>query len=293
MKAAAFDYAKPTSLDQAFDLLEVWGDEARLLAGGQTLLATLNMRLSEPSMLIDINGTEALKGISVRQGAGGPVLRIGALATHSEIEVSELVAEHAPLLAMAAPHIAHRAIRNLGTWGGSIAYADPAAEWPACLAALEGVVLLAGRRGERRVAAADFFVGLYTTALAEGEIVTACELPLRQRSDSFVFDELARRRGDYAIVGLALATRHGAGRLDRVRLAFLGIGTTPVRARRTEAELEGRTLAPAVIDAAIAALHAELDPLADGAHSAETKRHLACVLARRALVATLPAVPGP
>jgi len=287
MKAPIFDYAKPRSLSEVFDLLATWGDEARLLAGGQTLLATLNMRLSEPAMLIDINAIAELKGISVQQVAGSQVLRIGALATHSEIEASELVARHAPLLTMAAPHIAHRAIRNLGTWGGSIAYADPAAEWPTCLAALEGVVVLRSARGERRVAAHEFFLDLYTTALAEGEIVAACELPLCQPDDHFAFDELARRHGDYAIVGLALAARPG-----RVRLAFLGIGTTPIRARRAEAVLEaqapGAALTPAVIDAAIEALQAELNPLADLTNSSATKRHLACVLTRRALTATLP-----
>ena len=287
MKAPAFDYAKPRSLREVFELLATWGDEARVLAGGQTLLATLNMRLSEPAMLIDINGIAELKGISVQQAGGGEVLRIGALATHSEIEASELVARRAPLLAMAAPHIAHRAIRNLGTWGGSIAYADPAAEWPACLAALEGVVVLRSARGERRVAAHDFFIDLYTTALAEGEIVTACELPLCHSDDRFVFDELARRHGDYAIVGLALAAQRG-----RTRLAFLGIGTTPVRARGAEAVLEGQALTPALIDRAIAALQAELNPLADLTNSSATKRHLACVLTRRALTALLPSTPA-
>ena len=287
MKAPAFDYAKPRALREVFELLATWGDEARLLAGGQTLLATLNMRLSEPAMLIDINGIDELKGISVQQAAGGEVLRIGALVTHSEIEASALVARHAPLLAMAAPHIAHRAIRNLGTGGGSIAYADPAAEWPTCLAALQGVVVLRSARGERRVAAHDFFIDLYTTALAEGEIVTACELPLCQNGDRFVFDELARRHGDYAIVGLALAARPG-----RVRLAFLGIGTTPVRARGTEAVLEGQALTPALIDRAIEALQAELNPLADLTNSSATKRHLACVLTRRALTAILPNAPA-
>ena len=283
MKAPAFDYAKPRSLDEVFRLLAEHGDAARLLAGGQTLLATLNMRLSEPSMLIDIGGIDALKGVSVEGG----MLRIGALVTHSEIEASALVARHAPLLSMAAPHIAHRAIRNLGTWGGSIAYADPAAEWPTCLAALQGVVVLRSARGERRVAAHDFFIDLYTTALAEGEIVTACELPLCQNGDRFVFDELARRHGDYAIVGLALAARPG-----RVRLAFLGIGTTPVRARGTEAVLEGQALTPALIDRAIEALQAELNPLADLTNSSATKRHLACVLTRRALTAILPNAPA-
>ena len=294
MKAPAFDYTKPHTLDEVFRLLAVHGDGARLLAGGQTLLATLNMRLSEPSMLIDLGGIEALKGISVERAEGGngagSVLRIGALVTHSEIEASALIAKHAPLLAMAAPHIAHRAIRNLGTWGGSIAYADPAAEWPACLAALEGVVVVRGVNGDRRIAAQDFFIDLYTTALAAGEVVTACELPLRQPADVFVFDELARRHGDYAIVGLALAARRGGSGgdgLQRVRLAFLGVSATPVRTPRTEAALEGRALTVPVLDAAMVTLAAELNPMPDLTTSSATKRHLACVLTRRALVTAL------
>ena len=285
MKAPAFDYTRPRSLDEVWRLLAEHGDAARLLAGGQTLLATLNMRLSEPAMLIDINAIDALKGISVQ----GRVLRIGALATHREIESSELVARYAPLLAMAAPHIAHRAIRNLGTWGGSIAFADPAAEWPACLAALEGVVVVRGVRGERRIVANDFFIDLYTTALATGELVAACELPLRENDDVYAFDELARRHGDYAIVGLALAARRGARGLQRARLAFLGIGSTPVRVPRTEAVLEAGELTPVRIDQAIETLAAELAPMADLTHRPATKRHLACVLARRVLASALAA----
>ena len=291
MKAPAFDYTRPRTLDEVFGLLATHGEGARLLAGGQTLLATLNMRLSEPSMLIDLGGIEALKGISVERAAdgnaAGQVLRIGALVTHSEIEASALVAQHSPLLAMAAPHIAHRAIRNLGTWGGSIAYADPAAEWPACLVALEGVVVVRGANRERRIAAQDFFLDLYTTALAAGELVTACELPLRQAGDVFVFDELARRHGDYAIVGLALAARHGSVGLQRLRLVFLGVGATPVRTPRTEAALEGRALTMPMLDTAMATLAAELNPMADLTTASATKRHLACVLTRRALATAL------
>jgi aerobic carbon-monoxide dehydrogenase medium subunit len=283
MKAPPFDYAKPTSLDEVFVLLAEHGDQARLLAGGQTLLATLNMRLSEPAILIDIAGIAELKGIRVQGG----VLSIGALVTHSEIEASALVAEHAPLLSAAAPHIAHRAIRNLGTWGGSIAYADPAAEWPACLVALEGTVVLRSAKGERRVAAKDFFIDLYTTALAQGELVTACEVPLRAEADVFVFDELARRHGDYAIVGMALAAQRSASSLSKARLVFLGMGNTPVRAPRCEALLQSKPLTPELIDAAMASLKRELHPMADLTNSVDTKRHLASVLARRALTSLM------
>ena len=283
MKAPDFDYCKPRSLDEVFALLAEYGDEARLLAGGQTLMATLNMRLSEPALLIDITGIDTLRGISVQNGA----LRIGALVTHSQIESSALVADHAPLLTMAAPHIAHRAIRNLGTFGGSIAYADPAAEWPTCVLALDATIIVRGATGERSIAAADFFLDLYTTALEPGELVTACEIPARVAGARFHFDELARRHGDYAIAGLAAVSQFNDEVLGHTSLAFMGIAATPVRARRTEAFLDGRAALPAVIDEAAALLAEELDgalsPVADLTNSSATKRHLATVLLRRAL----------
>ncbi|MBC7574034.1 MAG: xanthine dehydrogenase family protein subunit M [Herminiimonas sp.] len=285
MKAPAFEYIKPRTIDHVFALLAEYGDEARLLAGGQTLMATLNMRLSEPAVVIDITGIDALRGIAL--SADGSMLRIGALVTHSEIEASALVAAHTPLLTMAVPHVAHRAIRNLGTWGGSIAYADPAAEWPACALALDAVVLVRGKGGERRIAAADFFLDLYTTALAEGEIVTACEIPARQSNQRFAFDELARRHGDYAIVGLAVAARLIEGRLADTRLAYLGIGTTPVRARKTEQFLDGQAPQVTVLLKAAQILATEFSgeaaPLGDLTNSAATKRHLATVLLQRTL----------
>ena len=281
MKSPDFDYLKVQTLEQALDLLAEHGDDARILAGGQTLLATLNMRLSEPALLIDITGIGALRGIERR----GDRLHIGALTTHCEIETSALVAEHAPLLAAAAPHIAHRAIRNAGTWGGSIAFGDPAAEWPCCLAALEGVVVVQGPAGQRRVTATDFFRELYTTDLRADEIVIGADVPLATTADWFGFDELARRRGDYATAGLAVAARFDGTTLRAVQLAFLGIGGTPVRARRTEAVLAGKVLDLGAIEIAVASLKAELDPLPDLTHEGPTKRHLATVLARRLLTA--------
>lgn len=279
MKAPPFDYVRASSLAQVFELLERHGDDARLLAGGQTLVATLNMRLSEPALLIDITALEPLRGITL---AGG-LLRIGALVTHAEIEASPLVARHAPLLTQAAPHIAHRAIRNLGTFGGSLAYADPSAEWPTCVRALDAMLVLVGARGERRVAAADFFQGLYTTALKPGELLLACEIPLLAADEHQHFDELARRHGDYAITGLAARALRRAGRLHAVRLAFLGLEDRPVRAPRTEALLEGQVPDEALLAQASQLLRTELQPMADLTHSAETKRHLAAVLCQRAL----------
>lgn len=279
MKAAAFDYVKAGSIEQVIDLLVRHGDDARVLAGGQTLMATLNMRLSEPALVIDITGLAALRGIEQR----GEVLRIGALATHTQIEQSPLVARHAPLLTEAAPHIAHRAIRNSGTWGGSIAYADPAAEWPACLLALGGTVVVQGPQGERRIAADDFFTGLYATALRPEEIITAGELPIATANQWQGMSQLARRHGDYAIVGLAASAQRQGGVLRAPRLAFMGVGTTPWRARRAEAVLDGQVPDEATLARAVTALREEIDPLPDLTNTPDTKRHLAGVLLQRLL----------
>jgi carbon-monoxide dehydrogenase medium subunit len=280
MKAAPFAYKCAQSLAEASALLRGHGDEARLLAGGQTLLATLAMRLSEPALLIDINGLAELKGISVADGR----LRIGALVRHVEIERSDLIAVHLPLLSLAAPHIAHAAIRNRGTLGGSIAFADPAAEWPACALATDGELILSDGAATRRVAAQDFFIDLYETDLRRGEIIAAVEFPLPGPQRRFAFSELARRRGDYAIVGLALAADWADGRLSDLRIVYFGVGNIPVRARGAEAALDGTQGESADMGAAIACLDEELAPAGDLYTSAESKLHLAGVLLRRALV---------
>jgi aerobic carbon-monoxide dehydrogenase medium subunit len=279
MKAPAFAYARPRRINEVLNLLEKHGDEARLLAGGQTLLATLNMRLSEPALLIDMQSVHELKGLSV----SGNFLRIGAMVTHSEIESSPLVARHAPLLTRAAPYIAHRAIRNLGTFGGSIAYGDPAAEWPACLLALDGTVVARSLAGERRIAASEFFTGLYTTALAPNEIIVACEVTLATPAHRFAFDELVRRHGDYAAVGLAVTGQWNDGAFDQMRLAWIGVGSMPFRSTTTEQLLQGRPVTDQLLARAIEALHAELQPEADLTHSAAAKRHLAGVMLKRCM----------
>jgi carbon-monoxide dehydrogenase medium subunit len=285
MKSPAFDYVRAESPQHVFELLAQHGDDARVLAGGQTLLATLNMRLSQPALLVDIGGLSGLRGIAV----DGGVLRIGALSTHAEIEESALVAQQAPLLTQAAPHIAHRAIRNLGTIGGTLAYADPAAEWPACVLALEGTLVLASARGERRVAAADFFLGLYSTAMQPDELLVACELPCAVAGERHHFDELARRHGDYAVAGLAArALRQGDGLRD-LRLVFLSLGDRPLRAPRAEAVLQAGALTGARIAEADAALRVELAPFADLTHSAAAKTQLAATLMRRAVRALMDA----
>ncbi|WP_394780750.1 FAD binding domain-containing protein [Undibacterium sp.] len=281
MKAPSFDYARPATLDEAFSLLQQHGDGARLIAGGQTLLATLNMRLSEPRVLVDLNGIRGLSGISLQEGH----LRIGAMTRHSEIEDSFLIAQHMPLLAMTAPHVAHKAIRNKGTLGGSIAFADPAAEWPCCAVALDAVMVLASKRGLRRVAAGDFFQQLYTTELAPDEIIVACEFPVQAPGTRCAFDELARRHGDYAIVGLAAVAQVSGKLLSGLRLVFLGTGNIPMRARAAEAVLEGQQLTADTLAAAKRALAEELAPAADLYNSAEMKLHLSKVLMDRLLKA--------
>jgi len=279
MKSSAFDYVRAESPQHALALLAQHGDDARILAGGQTLLPSLNLRLSQPTLLVDIGGLAGWRGIALHSGA----LRIGALTRHVEIEESPLVAQHAPLLAQAAPHIAHRAIRNLGTVGGSLAYADPAAEWPACVLALDGTLILHGAAGERRVAAADFFQGLYSTALQDGELLAAVEVPLLQPGERHHFDELSRRHGDYAVAGLAARARWDGRTLHDLHLAFLSLGDRPLRARAAEALLQAGPLDEARIDAADAALRAELQPFADLTHSAAAKTQMAATLMRRAL----------
>lgn len=281
MKAAAFSYARPATLGEAFELLERHGEDAKILAGGQSLIPALNMRLASPAVLIDINGLGALEGITVGDG----VLRIGALTRHRSLESSAEVAQHAPLIAQAMPHVAHAAIRNRGTFGGSIAFADPAAELPACAVALDASFVLASRAGERRVAARGFFTSLYTTALAPGEVLVAGEFPLRPAHYRSVFLELARRHGDYAIVGVAAQGAFKNGMFSDVSLVFFGVAATPVLASGVGAALEGRTYSGELVAAAQAAVARDLDPGGDLYHSAATKLHLARVVAARAIAA--------
>ena len=283
MKAPAFAYLKPQSLAEVFDALERYGEDAQILAGGQTLVATLNMRLSSPSILIDITGLANLRGIALM----GNTVRIGALTTHRQIERSVEVAQHLPLLAQAVPNIAHVAIRNAGTIGGSIAFADPAAEWPACCLALDAEFVLAGRAGERRVKARDFFKGLYDTARGPKELLIAIEIPGFVPGMKSAFLELARRHGDYAIVGVAAVAKVSGTVLSDVRLAFLGAGATPLLASHAMRALEGRPAGALEIKAAQDALAQDLSPSADLYSQPATKMHLARVLTGRAISALI------
>lgn len=278
MKPAPCAYFRAESVEQVFDLLARYGEEARVLAGGQSLIATLNLRLSAPAVLVDINGLRELEGLSVEDGA----LRLGALTRQRALERSGDIARHARLIRMAMPYVAHPAIRNRGTLGGSIAFADPAAELPACAVALGAQIELQGAAGRRTVAASEFFRGLYDTDLRVNELVTAISVPLADDHRSG-FAELARRHGDYAVVGLAAHAGVAEGALADARLVFFGVGVKPVLATAAGVALEGRQPDGEAVAAAQEALAEDLDPTDDLNASAAMKMHLARVLTARVL----------
>ena len=279
MKAPPFAYVRAASIADVFALWSAAGPEAKLLAGGQSLLATLAFRLSEPSTLIDISRVAELAVISET----GDGIRVGALATHAELGASELVRRHAPLLAEAVPLIAHPAIRNRGTIGGSLAYADPAAELPACCVALDAGIIARSASGERRIPAAQFFTGLYATALAENELIAAVEFPTAKPEERSVILELTRRSGDYAMAGIVARAQVAGGVLTDTRLVYFGVGETAVVAKGAMAALARKPPTLETIARAQGALDADLDPPADQHGNPDMKRHLARVLLARAL----------
>ena len=279
MKAPAFDYVKPKNLDEAFGLLKQYGSGAQILAGGQSLMAILNLGLAMPEVLIDITGIEGLKGISVTEHH----VRVGALVTHAKLQTSPDIARHVPLLAQCIPHVAHMAIRNAGTMGGSMALSDPAAEYPAVALALNAVITLQSAKGSRDVMASDYFLGLYTTARTEDELVVAVSFPKVKPTQVMVFDELTRRRGDYALCGLAAAFDMQGSHISAARLAYLSMGETPVLAAQAATALVGKALTEETIAAAQTALAHDLSPLGDLHGSALGKLHWAKVLLARSV----------
>jgi aerobic carbon-monoxide dehydrogenase medium subunit len=274
MKASGVTYWRADSVDAALGALRGSGGAARLLAGGQSLVASLNLRLADEVALIDINGLAELEKVE----DAGELIRIGALTRHRTLETSPLVAEAAPALAQAAPLIAHAAIRTRGTIGGSLSYADPAAELPACLVALEAEIVARSAGGSRRIPAHGFFKGVFETALAEDEMIEAVEVPKAGPAERQVVMELARRSGDYALAGVVLRADVDSGRLSRPRVAYFGLGPVPALASGAMAALEAGDL-----DAAVAALGQDLDPSSDLHASGEYRLHLAGVLLRRAV----------
>jgi len=282
MKASAFSYARAASVANALDLLATHGESAKVLSGGQSLMPAMNLRLITPELIIDIGELAELRGIE----RTGDVLRIGALTRHVDLMRSSEIATHAPLLTEAIAHVGHPAIRNRGTIGGSLAHADPAAELPACMLALGATIIVRGQDGERRIAAEDFFTGIYETALTPEELLVAVEVPVTRKDSGYFFHEFARRHGDYAIVGVAAQARLQEDVFSDLRIAFFAVGDRPALARAA-AKLVGVPVTPAVLSAASAALGDELEPQEDQEASASMRRHLAKVLLARCVSALL------
>ena len=263
----------------ALGLLARHGDDAAIVAGGQSLLPILNFRLAAPELLIDIGRLDDLKQIT----EGDDYIEIGALLRHCDLADSPLIGRDLPLLHQAINHIAHPAVRHRGTIGGSLAMADPAAELGACCLALDGQFSLISVRGQRWVAADVFFQGVYETALQEDEILAAIRLPKLAPGRISIFEETARRRGDFAMAGLALAAQVQNGGLRQVRLALLGVGDRPILAEKTMAFLENGPLDESRIDEAAKLAAGEADPPEDPAYPPAYRRHLVGVQLRRAL----------
>jgi carbon-monoxide dehydrogenase medium subunit len=282
MKASAFAYARATSVADALELLTAHGEKARVLSGGQSLLPAMNLRLISPEIIIDIGELAELRGVAVKQG----VLTIGALTRHADLQKSAEIAAHAPLLTEAVAHVAHPAIRNRGTIGGSLAHADPASELPACMLTLGAILIARGPSGERRIPATEFFTGIYETALGPQELLVAVELPVRPSGSMHFFHEFARRHGDYAIVGLAAEAVVKDGRFADLRLGFFAVGDRPLLAGAAS-KLVDVAITPGVLSEAFSALDEELDPLEDQQATPAMRRHLAKVLFARGVSALL------
>jgi CO/xanthine dehydrogenase FAD-binding subunit len=280
MKPPAFDYVRPTSVDAAIAVLAEHASDAKVIAGGQSLVPMLNFRLLAPAVLVDINGIAELDYI--REEADGG-LRIGALTRHHRLMTASAVREQFPVLAEAMRHVAHLAIRNRGTIGGSLAHADPAAELPMMAVLLNATLTLTGTSGVRRVAAADFFRGVLTTVLAADELLTEVALPPLPLRTGWGFHEFSRRAGDFALAAATATLTASNGRAADVRLAVTGVGETPLRLAAAEAALHGRAIdAPSLADA-VALVRAAVRPMDDLHGSADYRRHLVGGLMARAL----------
>jgi len=282
MKASAFAYARATSVADALELLTVHGEKARVLSGGQSLLPAMNLRLISPELIIDIGELAELRGVAVKEG----VLTIGALTRHADLLKYPEIATNAPLLTEAVAHVAHPAIRNRGTIGGSLAHADPASELPACMLALGAILIARGPSGERRIPAAEFFTGIYETALKPQELLVAVELPVSPRSATHFFHEFARRHGDYAIVGLAAQAVVKDGQFADLRLGFFAVGDRPLLAGAAS-KLVDVAITSQVLSETFTALDQELDPLEDHQATPAMRRHLSKVLLARCISSLL------
>lgn len=282
MKPAPFEYFAPTSLEEALALLAQHGDEAKVLAGGQSLIPTMNFRLAQPGVLIDLNRVAELFYIKKNDS---DTIQIGAMTRQRGVERNAFVAEHAPLVHETMPYIAHPQIRNRGTFGGSIAHADPASELPAVMTALDARFLLQSQDRERWVPSREFFVDLFMTALEPDELLTAVEIPFMAKGAGWSFQEVARRHGDYALVGVAaVVSLNDNGECSDARIVFLSVGGGPVESVQAAESLKGKKPTSEAIQAAAQIAAAEdIEPEGDIHASAEFRRHLAGVLAERTL----------
>ncbi len=279
MKPVSFDYHAPASLEAAVALLQRYGGEAKVLAGGQSLMPLLNFRLSRPAALVDLG---RIPGLAYIEEGDGQV-RLGAMTRQRTIEFSPVVARRLPLLSEATKWVGHLPIRTRGTIGGSIAHADPSAEYPAVLTALEGEVVARGPKGERVVKAKDLFLTYLTTSLESDEVISEIRLPVMPVGAGFALEEFARRHGDFAIVAIAAMVVRDAARCKQARLATAGAGPVPVRLRAAEEILERDGVTDAAIDAAARRAAELVSPDSDIHASADYRRHLTMVLTRRAL----------
>lgn len=292
MKPAWFDYHAPRNLDEALHILGEAGQDGRVLAGGQSLMPMLNLRILSPAVVVDINRVEGLD----RLHAGENVLSIGALVRHADLLRSADVRENWPLLWEATTQVAHMAIRNRGTVCGSVCHNDPSAEHPSVLTTLGGTVVIAGTAGRRELPADEFFTGMLSNALEPGEMVVELHYPRAPTGTGAAFVEFARRLGDFAIAGAAAMLTMRNGRCDKARLTIVGMGEGPLRARAAEDMLIGKRLdaegSPAAFTAAVESVMAAVDPAEDVHASSSYRRHLAGVMAERALTKALARAAG-
>ncbi len=281
MIPAKFEYVRPSSLDEAIRALADGGDDAKVIAGGQSLMPLLRLRLAYPDLLVDLGGLEDLRGVT---DAGGDLL-IGARTTHYQLVHDPLIAEHCGLLAEAASTVADPAVRHRGTLGGSLAHADPAGDLPAVVLALNGTMIVSGPAGQREIPAGDFFVDYLTTALGPGEILTGIRVPKLGKDWGYRYEKFHRTAQAWAIVGVAALARRSNGQVTEARVGLTNMGPVPIRAAAVEAAAAGADASAATLTAAAAAAAEGTNPPADLHGAPDYRSHLARVLTGRALAA--------
>jgi len=281
LKPRSFEYIRAESLEDVFQVLDEQGDEAKIIAGGQSLMAAMNMRFAAPETLVDVADIIEMRGIHLN----GDMLRIGAMSRHSEVLASEDVATHAPIIFQAMPQIAHPAIRNRGTFGGSLCNADPASELPACALAAQAIFNIQSSVGSRSVAAVDFLEGTYATCLKANEVLISVDVPIATANTRTFFDEVARRHGDFAMAGIAAQAEISGGVIGQASLVYFAVSEMALRSDAASAMIEGQRIDDLDVEAVCDALAIDIHPFEDLTTSGEAKMHLLKVLTRRALAA--------